>query len=394
MAIGKIDCTSTGAPICKQYDVKGYPTLMFALDGELHDFPFGRSHEELVAFAHKMNSLTVDVVASHRAAQQYAREQTMHGIVFVAYDSASTAGAEETNVTAKLNANPLLREFSAVARKEQAFAHFLLLEPSTLAAEDGNDDNNSRRVDPAAFGDFPSSSSYFVCRLELNVPTRCMPSSGVSMQAWVRANNLPTVNDLGPSNFYQIGHKGRPLVIGVYHPQVELSNGKDPEVDIKQRLLEFATSSSDNMASEYYFGYMNGHKWLSFLEQFNVMGGPQVFVLDVPTKTYWQDDKLGYDLDIAGLLQAKANGTIPGLTARRKGVDGIKDMVADWVEHNLMAASVLTLMFLLIVYVSLAYWASSEDVPVSAEEALLAAEEEANAAAAAQLQQEESKKEK
>ena len=181
-------------------------------------------------------------------------------------------------------------------------------------------------------------------------------------------------------------------MIGVYHPEVELANAKDPEADMKERLLEFAISNPME-ASEYYFGYMNGHKWLSFLEQFNVMGGPQVFVLDVPTKTYWQDNKLGFDdLDIAGLLQAKASGAVPGLTARRKGVDGIKDMLADWVEHNLMAASVITLLFLLVLYVSLAYWASSEDVPVSAEEALLAAEQEANEVAADQLQ--ESKKQK
>lgn len=375
MAIGKIDCTSTGAPLCKQYDVKGYPTLMFSLDGEVQDFDFGRSHEELVAFASKMNSLTVDLVATQSEAYQYARENSANGIVFVAYDPAS---AREAEIAAKLNTNPLLQEYSVVARKEQAFAHFLILEPPVL--EDG-------RPDTAAFGDFPQQ--YFVCRLELGVPTRCMPP-GESMQAWVRANNIPTVNELGPSNFYSIGHKGRPLVIGVYHPEMELESGKDPEADIKDRLMKFAVSS--DMASEYYFGYMNGHKWLSFLEQFNVMGGPQVFVLDVPSKTYWQNDKLGYDMDIEGLLKAKASGEIPGLVARRKGVNGIKDMIADWVEHNLMAASVITLLFLLVLYVSLAYWASSEDVPVSAEEALLAAEKEANEAAAARLQ--ESKKDK
>lgn len=382
MAIGKIDCTSTGAPICKQYDVKGYPTIMFSLDGEVQDFPFGRSHEELVAFANKMNTLTVEVVATQSDAYQYARENTMNGVVFVAHDPASAAA---TDLADKMNTNPFLREYATVARKEQAFSHFLLLEPSMLPEEGGDD----ARTDPVAFGDFPQTP--FVCRLETGVPTRCVPDDGAALQAWVRAANIPTVNDLGPANFYGIGHKGRPLVIGVYHPEVELASGKDPEADIKERLLEFAVSH-DDLASEYYFGYMNGHKWLSFLEQFNVMGGPQVFVLDVPTKTYWQDDKLGYDLDVEGLLKAKASGEIPGLAARRKGVDGIKDMVADWVEHNLMAASVITLLFLLVVYVSLAYWASSEDVPVSAEEALLAAEKEANEAAAAQLQ--ESKKDK
>ncbi len=381
MAIGKIDCTSTGAPLCKQYDVKGYPTLMFALDGEVQDFPYGRSAEELVAFSKKMNTLTVDVVASQQDADQYARTQTSNGIVFVAYDPASSAAAD---IPAKLNTSPFLQSYATVARKEQAFAHFLLLEPSLLESEEG------LRVDPAAFGDFPSSS--FVCRREVGVPTRCRPADA-DLRAWVRANNIPTVNDLGPTNFYSIGHKGRPLVIGVYHPEVELASGKDPETDIKEKLLEFAISNHP-LAADYYFGYMNGHKWTSFLEQFNVMGGPQVFVLDVPTKMYWQDEKLGYDLDIAGLLEAKASGAVPGLSARRKGVDGIKDMVADWVENNLMAASVITLVFLLVLYVSLAYWASSEDVPVSAEEALLAAEQEAKEEAAAQLQEEESKKDK
>ncbi|GAX21751.1 thioredoxin domain-containing protein 10 [Fistulifera solaris] len=382
MAIGKIDCTSTGAPLCKQFDVKGYPTLMFALDGEVQDFPYGRSQEELVAFAKKMNTLTVDVVASQQDADQYARTQTSNGIVFVAYDPAS-ANAQE--ISDKLNTSPSLQTYATVARKEQAFAHFLLLEPSLMEGEEGPS------VVPAAFGDFPSSSSFFVCRREVGVPTRCMPTDA-DLQAWVRANNIPTVNDLGPTNFYSIGHKGRPLVIGVYHPEVEVASGKDPETDIKDRLLEFAIANP--LASEYYFGYMNGHKWTSFLEQFNVMGGPQVFVLDVPTKTYWQDEKLGYDLDIEGLLKAKASGAVAGLSARRKGVDGIKDMIADWVENNLMAASIITLVFLLVLYVSLAYWASSEDVPVSAEEALLAAEQEANAEAAAQVQEEESKKNK
>ena len=46
-----------------------------------------------------------------------------------------------------------------------------------------------------------------------------------------------------------------------------------------------------DIVEKYYFGWIDGKLWKSFLEQFNVSSDslPQVFVVDVPSKMYWQN---------------------------------------------------------------------------------------------------------
>ncbi|EED92846.1 predicted protein [Thalassiosira pseudonana CCMP1335] len=47
MSIGKIDCTSEKA-LCKQYEVRGYPTLKYYRDGDFQEYPLGRDADSIM----------------------------------------------------------------------------------------------------------------------------------------------------------------------------------------------------------------------------------------------------------------------------------------------------------------------------------------------------------
>ncbi|XP_043271385.1 thioredoxin domain-containing protein 5 isoform X2 [Venturia canescens] len=54
VSIGKVDCTQHRS-VCEQFDIKGYPTLLWIEDGKKIDKYTGqRSHEELKAYVEKM----------------------------------------------------------------------------------------------------------------------------------------------------------------------------------------------------------------------------------------------------------------------------------------------------------------------------------------------------
>ena len=61
--------------------------------------------------------------------------------------------------------------------------------------------------------------------------------------------------------------------------------------------------------SQYYFAWMDGQLWQKFLQQFSIEELPQVFVLQVPTKTYYQNYTL-VGQDVKTLLESIDNGLI------------------------------------------------------------------------------------
>jgi len=348
MAIGKIDCTEE-KKLCDEFSVRGYPTLKFSLDGEVFEYPLGRSEEEIVGFADRLGRPPLKTLSSVGDAMEYTQAETFgHGVSFVCYDPKAPPG----EINDLIDASPLLQVCAQVARKEMAYAHFSVLKasadvrtlspdapaPMTEEIEDEEDEeeeedddeeeeeeDEEEEADEEEGGveeeeenkkkkikkkkvkkknarktkknkkkpkkDKASKASGFICRLETGVPPRCLFEKTDNIDTttvtdFVKEQNVATITQFGPSNFHRIGRIGRPLVIGIANIDDEEQLEK-----VKYDLMEFATSGPSKLIEKYYFGWMDGKKWAKFLEQFEIKHDdtPRFFVLDVPKRVYWQD---------------------------------------------------------------------------------------------------------
>jgi hypothetical protein len=311
------------------------------LDGEVHEYPFGRSESEITKFAKKMSGSTVSIIKTAPEANEYADFQKQ--IVFVAYHP--LAAAKEGTVEEKLQASKLTQVFAQVARKEQAFGIFLLLD----AHED----------------EFPfvpfGQEGPFVCRVEAFLPVRCytmVTDDKLDMKellGWVRSQNVPTVVNLTPKSLGTFGRKGRPLVIGV----VKDEKDKNEVAIMKGILTKYATEGPEDIRDKYYYGYFPGQRYAKFLDQFNVVGAPEIFVLDVPSKMYYQDESFK---DLESFLRDIEDGKIKPRKSRKPGVEGFLSEAMSFMEGNIMLGAIGILIILFIVFIKIALWASSDDI--------------------------------
>jgi protein disulfide-isomerase-like protein len=297
MAIGKIDCTIAKS-LCTKHGVRGYPTMKFAMDGDVYDYPGNRDEASILAFAQKMNLPSVTLVSSYEEALEFAKN-TQEGVAFVGFDADAKGGSAEELLQSTLAA----QVFGQVARKKKAFAYFCWLRPGAAGLE-------------------KLKGVYrFVNRIETGVEPRLWETQDPStdgLMEFVQEKMIPLVSMFGPHNFQKIGKNGRPLVIGV----VDESNAEQVTA-VKDHLKAFITGSDKEIVEKYYYGVMDGVKWSKFLEQFNVLpkDNPQVFILDVPKKRFWQNASIPNVFDF---MKAVEDGTITSdVTAGKKGVQGV-----------------------------------------------------------------------
>jgi protein disulfide-isomerase-like protein len=373
MAIGKIDCT-TEKKLCDQHGVRGFPTLKVSLDGDIHDYPGGRKKEEFLDFAEKMNRPAVDSVSSTELAVERVTKNTETGVAFVVYHSAVQGSTMEN----KLQSTLLTQVVAQVARKQRAYAEFMLLEL--------DEEEEKEKQAP------------FFCRLEMHVEPRCYEDMAgvntVDLLNFVREQNVPTVSHLGPSNFHKLGRNGRPLVIGVVDGQ-----DADQVSKMKETLAKYAVAGDANLRDKYYYGWFDGKVWQKFLEQFDVLpeDSPQIFCLNVPKKQYWQNAT--YKLNVDDFLADVADGTIERKSAGKKGFDGVLQKL----YFAIVEYQPWSIIFLIILGISVAVAIATVVSPgddlrppytPSYKKAEVAAKAEAEAAASGGTEKDEKKKDK
>lgn len=335
MSIGTIDCTVEKS-LCKEHSVRGYPTLKFALDGEIFDYPGGRAEKDFTDFAAKILRPVVETVNTVHAAQQFAEKQSDEGVVFLAYHPAVVEGAAKS-VDDMLQSTHLTQVFAQVARNQRAYGSFLLLDTSET-----EDDEQAAAVAAAMGQEGP-----FICRLETNVPARCYDRVGddilkyADLLKWVEAQNVPTVAMLGAHNFRALGRRGRPLCIAVVAAHV----GDEKSVAMST-LAKYALNGPPRIRDKYYYGLIDGNVWKRFLEQFDVRpkDTPQIFILDMPTKNYWQNET--YKLNIYDFLQAVEDGTVEKKSAGPGGMEGTLIKVYNFMVANRPWSVILVVLLL------------------------------------------------
>ena len=118
------------------------------------------------------------------------------------------------------------------------------------------------------------------------------PWSGLSLRAlyagelnsavfleWAEEHNLPTGH-----NFRLVSRKRKALATSVYNPAWETRTDA-----FKRELKQYAIRGRHR--DDYVYGTMDRKKWDKFVAQFNITKEnlPELFVLDVPEQSYWQD---------------------------------------------------------------------------------------------------------
>ena len=61
--IGDVDCTAEGEPLCEEYNIRGYPTIKYFVDGDDkgEDYKGGRDFESLKTFVEENLQVKCDV---------------------------------------------------------------------------------------------------------------------------------------------------------------------------------------------------------------------------------------------------------------------------------------------------------------------------------------------
>jgi hypothetical protein len=324
MAIGKIDCTQH-KPLCNQYNVKGFPTLKYSIDGEVYDYPAGRDEKSLLAFAKKMDSPPITTIQRFDEATLFSQQNTDNGIAFLGTDK-------------KRDGSKLYEIFSKVARKHQAAGFFLWLEQDPSDIKNGNKD------------------SAFVHRVETGiVEPRQWEMEEMTFRAldsWVKEQNVPTLVTFGPENFQKISKKGRPLAMAV----ADLENPELVEA-LKAHMMDYILKAPQPIVDKYYYGLFDGKRWSKFLDQFQVKheDNPQFLVLEMGANrkwNYWRDNSYS---NFGDFMKAVWDESIPSKKPDKNGNGDSPfsfDMFIDYMPYSLVIVVVAVLVIVILVTMS------------------------------------------
>jgi hypothetical protein len=239
-----------------------------------------------------------------------------------------------------IQSTELTRVFGQVAQKFQAHGTFGLL-PSNIPREHvaqilGVDDGESKDNIP---------STGFIARIEEDVPTKFFvpeeqqkkEGSSVTIEdalvEYIKETNIPMLVELGGHNFRFASRRGKPLVIGVYNPEDTIKT-----TQFRKEMKSYAVHGQHS--TDYVFGTMNGKKWDKFTSQFGITheGLPEVFILDAPERTYWQDSSV---FGVSDFINSVQKGEIEPRVQERRGpknpLEEFSQMFVAWMPWSLMA---------------------------------------------------------
>ena len=260
----------------------------------------------LSAFGEKMSDRAVKIISSYDDTKNELLKKIP--VAFIAYDPDASATIETTSaidasgatdaekdIEKLIQSTERTRVFGQVARKMQADGSFGLLLPTVDKEEIAKFFNSNAENIPLGG---------FIARIEDDVPIRVFNGqlSTLSLMEFVQKQKLPVLVELGGHNFRFVGRRGKPLAIGVYDP-----NDEDKTNKFRQEMKQYAISGVHK--SEYVFSIMDGMKWDKFLSQFSITKEslPELFVLDVPGRTFWQDSTV---FGVSDFIKAVRNGEI------------------------------------------------------------------------------------
>ena len=313
------------------------------------------------AFGEKMSDRAVTIVSTYDDAMRKLLTKS-HSVAFVVYDPGNNdpsssssssvdavidaSGASEADKAAEkmVRRTERTRIFGEVARKMQARASFGLLSHVDATPEEArkffvHDSGGGDAVVPTSAN---AADGGFVARIEEGVPIRVHEGelSVSAISDFVAEYNLATVLELSGQNFRFVSRRGKALAIAVYDPDEEHVESTDR---IKRELKRYAVSGPHR--DDYVFAKMDGKKWDKFLGQFHVRREnlPEFFVVDVPSRMYWQDSSVR---GISDFISGVRDGTIASRESVGTSKSGpMDDLMQAFVNYMPWSLGVLFVLF-------------------------------------------------
>jgi hypothetical protein len=332
-AIGKIDCT-TQPSICKdpKFNIKGYPSLKIYKDGNFFDYTSKRDADSMIEFMEKMSLPSVSMVTSYEEFMEDVLEKTSDGVAFVAYDPKgkenevknNKRSADVTAVEKILSSTNFLQIYGQSSRILQSTSTFALLHPKSK----GEVAKFFKSTPP------PSSKGPMLLRIEkdmLPIVYNNDELSSTNAIDWIKEYYMPLVTKLEGHNFRIISSLGKPLLIGVVHPEDEedVKKKQDNEA-FQQKLRHMVQNGPEEIIKKYKFTTMNGKKFHSFLKQFNISSTstlPQAIVVNVQNRTFYQNETFPI---LEDFIEAVENGSIVEQKQEDSSGKGFLGMVTSW----------------------------------------------------------------
>jgi len=287
-----------------------------------------------------MSARAVSIISSYAE----SKEQLLNKIpvAYIVYDpnaSTSTSSGEEDSTIDSSGATEeekaleklvqsteMTRVFGQVARKLQAQGSFGMLSPSTTSEE------MTKFFDSSSNSGNGIPTSGFIARIEEDVPIKVYTGEVTTdaLTNFAQETNLAAVIELGGQNFRFVSRRGKSVAVAVYNPEDTIKT-----TNFKKEMKDYAVNGK--YKDEYIYGTMDGIKWDKFLSQFSIQKEnlPELFVLDVPNRTYWQDPSV---FGVSNFITAVQNGEIePREQEKRKAgiLDEILQAFVDYMPYSL-----------------------------------------------------------
>ena len=155
----------------------------------------------------------------------------------------------------------------------------------------------------------------------------------------------PVVIELGGHNFRYVSRRGKALAIAVYNPDDEVRT-----TQFHRELKQYAVNGAHK--DDYVFGKMDGKKWDKFLNQFSIGRDnlPELFVIDVPNRTYWQDASV---FGIAEFIAAVKSGEIQSREQEKPQKGPLEEFLQVFVDYMPWSLFLMLALFLTVFWLAL-----------------------------------------
>eukprot|EP00919_Chromeraceae_sp_WS-2016_P033285 GHVR01078666.1.p1 GENE.GHVR01078666.1~~GHVR01078666.1.p1 ORF type:complete len:503 (-),score=137.16 GHVR01078666.1:4-1512(-) len=296
VTLGKVNCTDHNS-ICKKFNVRGYPTILFLADGVYKNtYRSQRSSASVVEYCTRMAGPTVTLLYSDTVAKEFisARQKHDHRMfIAISFDNniketpqqwlelASKYRDRHTFAFGTVQTNKTI--LSLVNITCESTCPPVLLISSGGGIDTYNNNNNNNHINSGSFnGDINNIKD---------------------LEGWYHINKFPLISKIDVNNFPELANSGRKLVLVCV-------DGSTLDDTLRGIMIDI----SSKWRNEFVMAYVDVRVFGESLKIYRVDGSklPKVVVLDdsnSASRKFWEDDTLltvdDFDAGIERLLDGK-----------------------------------------------------------------------------------------
>lgn len=281
MKMGKIDATEETS-LAKRYGVKGYPTLKYLRDGELHKYTGERTVDGFVEFAEKMNAEPITEITTKYVLSKF---QMKKDVTYIYGPGKDMEGFEKKST---------YQVYSDVAYKLQADEYFAVAK---------TDEMQKKAVKTL-------KSKAYIARLERGEAPQFFQGDMTENEiiSWIDDTKHPTVIELSAKNFYDSAHAGKMLVTLVLNPK---HNNKQQLNELTKLARKSAKNPLEPHVQErFLYGWIDGVEHKKFVKQYGITEKnlPSAIIFDAPNKLHFKNVDVRVENALSHYLKAIALG--------------------------------------------------------------------------------------